>query len=189
MKKVKYENFFIDEPEFGWAVDGMKKIDMLMYCRISDFTRILKLSENLLSLYKRLNRANFGGMDIFDVDILAHDFGCSAKVIEGRLKRLAKVGLHESRIPIVPSFVYFIQEGTDGPIKIGTSENPRKRLKHLQTGHPKELVLMGAIDGDREKEFELHQKFDYLRLNGEWFKPDSDLLLTIAEACNESARM
>jgi len=68
--------------------------------------------------------------------------------------------------------IYFIQQGIDGPIKIGTTDDINKRIATLQTGSPHKLRLIGVIEGDQEKERQLHNFFSAYRLTGEWFAPD-----------------
>ncbi|RLC17902.1 MAG: hypothetical protein DRI57_09140 [Deltaproteobacteria bacterium] len=77
--------------------------------------------------------------------------------------------------------IYFIQLGTDGPIKIGTSENPQARLAQLQTSNPEKLHLLGTMTGNNSMETKLHQTFSPFRLEGEWFSPASELLKFISE--------
>lgn len=85
----------------------------------------------------------------------------------------------QKREPIPPprpkiiesSSVYFIQRGTDGPVKIGHSKRVSARLAGLQSGCPEPLSLIGILPGGRKKEMELHAKYADLRLTGEWFKP------------------
>jgi hypothetical protein len=66
-------------------------------------------------------------------------------------------------------FVYFIQEQNDGPIKIGYSARPEKRLSDLQTGNPDQLHLRHVIPGDRQVERQLHRRFEPARIRLEWF--------------------
>jgi hypothetical protein len=66
-------------------------------------------------------------------------------------------------------FVYFIQDGENGPIKIGLSNEPDKRIGKLQTGNPRELFLRHVIPGDRAVEHQLHDRFEPARVRGEWF--------------------
>lgn len=77
--------------------------------------------------------------------------------------------------------VYFISErqvdqGQGYPyIKIGYSKDPQKRLKQLQTGHPKKLGLEGwkvceTEEEARAIEHSIHKFFEKNRTNGEWFK-------------------
>ena len=66
-------------------------------------------------------------------------------------------------------FVYFVQQGTQGSIKIGWAKNPERRLKALQTSHPCELRIIGIIPGTRVEERALHAHFARARLKGEWF--------------------
>lgn len=79
-----------------------------------------------------------------------------------------------------PSFVYFIQAGEGGPIKIGWAYNPSARMSELQIGNPVDLRIIGAVYGDGELESELHRKFRRLKLRGEWFRPGRSLMTYIA---------
>jgi hypothetical protein len=80
-------------------------------------------------------------------------------------------------------FVYFIQAGHDGPIKIGFAVDPAERLAMLQTGNHVELFLAAAMPGGIDLEQELHARFAEGRIRGEWFRPDTPGLLdAIAEA-------
>jgi hypothetical protein len=77
--------------------------------------------------------------------------------------------------------VYFIQSGDSGPVKIGYSDDPGRRLAQLQTGHPESLVLLCWIAGGPTKEREVHDRFraERLREDGEWFRPSADLMAYI----------
>jgi hypothetical protein len=65
---------------------------------------------------------------------------------------------------------YFISDGE--AVKIGYSTDPESRLRYLQTGHPKKLVLLGVCS---IPEPVLHEKFESLRLQGEWFRLTPEL--------------
>lgn len=81
-------------------------------------------------------------------------------------------------------YVYFIQGLCGGAIKIGYSKNPTSRLKELQTGYPDTLTILYMLRGSGQVENFLHNKFEHLRLKGEWFKPDKDLIKYINELKN-----
>lgn len=70
--------------------------------------------------------------------------------------------------------VYFISDGE--AVKIGFSHSVMQRLKNLQTNHPRPLELLATVPGPWELERELHQKFAHLRVQGEWFRPEPDLM-------------
>lgn len=79
--------------------------------------------------------------------------------------------------------IYLISDGE--LTKIGRSKNPIKRLKELQTGHPKRLRLIACFSlksprEDRKMENRLHYilRIKRCRYNGEWFSltPDKDLI-------------
>lgn len=77
--------------------------------------------------------------------------------------------------------VYFIQEGADGPVKIGVGMGGCfDRLSALQTGNPRALVLRGTVPGGRELEAALHEHFAAHLVRGEWFEPVPELLALIA---------
>jgi hypothetical protein len=54
-------------------------------------------------------------------------------------------------------------------VKIGWSENVRRRLFDLQKYAPEKLVLYKLIPARQEIEGILHRRFKYYRLHGEWF--------------------
>jgi hypothetical protein len=72
--------------------------------------------------------------------------------------------------------VYFIQVGVDGPVKIGSAIDPKRRLCTLQTGHHNKLRLLRTIDGGIDVERGYQQMFDRQRISGEWFFFDPDML-------------
>jgi DNA-binding XRE family transcriptional regulator len=71
--------------------------------------------------------------------------------------------------------VYFIQ-AKNGPIKIGYTKSVITRLQSLQTSNTEKLIVLGTIKGDAKKEKNIHEKFKHLRISGEWFKSDPELL-------------
>lgn len=89
--------------------------------------------------------------------------------------------------------VYFIQGEITRLIKIGCTircpqlrtPNAKKeerkgqcfRIEELQTGSPDELVVLACVPqwGVKE-EYALHKRFAHLRVRGEWFRPEKELL-------------
>lgn len=76
-------------------------------------------------------------------------------------------------------YVYAIREtghaSDDAPVKIGVATSPWKRLYALQSGNPRELVLilyMGPFNAEEARaiERELHENFKLYREAGEWFR-------------------
>ena len=72
--------------------------------------------------------------------------------------------------------VYFIQQGDDGPIKIGIAREPAARLRGLQTGNPEQLRILRAVEGSFFVEWSLHSAFAESRIRGEWFRPTDELV-------------
>ncbi len=106
--------------------------------------------------------------------------GVDSRVIEETLNRLRLNGWY--KINKNSSIIYFIQSGSNGPIKIGYSANSlKRRLAALQTAHPEALYVLGFVEGDRSLERILHQRFQSYRKEGEWFEPHSDILAFVKE--------
>lgn len=78
-------------------------------------------------------------------------------------------------------FVYFVQaEDERGPIKIGFSTNPRRRVEELQTMHTSQLFLLGVVECTSDAtERALHRRFAGSHVRGEWYRPTPDLLFVI----------
>lgn len=81
--------------------------------------------------------------------------------------------------------VYFIQEGHDGPIKIGCARYVSARLSQLQMGNWKRLQVLGVIPGaSKTVERDWHRRFASIRVFGEWFAPTVELLQAILDETN-----
>ncbi|MBC8877195.1 MAG: GIY-YIG nuclease family protein [Planctomycetes bacterium] len=79
--------------------------------------------------------------------------------------------------------IYFIRDEETGDIKIGlTASHPEGRRRACQTGNPRELVLLFQMEGSKQDEDALHERFADANVRGEWFKAVPELLLFIAEA-------
>ncbi len=76
--------------------------------------------------------------------------------------------------------VYFIRPvGMVGPIKIGTTLIPMKRLKELTHWSPFPLEIIGAVVGGHFHETFLHNRFANQHSHSEWFHSSPLLLQTI----------
>ncbi len=70
----------------------------------------------------------------------------------------------------MPKHVYFLRPiGEIGPVKIGCSEMPVKRLRCVEIWSPVQLELIVSVPGDCREESILHQMFGDQRRHGEWF--------------------
>lgn len=81
------------------------------------------------------------------------------------------------------SFLYIIASDANGPVKLGLSTNPEKRVRQLQTGNvaPLQIYHTEEVADDRVKiaEKALHRLLGHKRIKGEWFN------LTVEEALSE----
>lgn len=74
-----------------------------------------------------------------------------------------------SPMPRTTQIVYFIQAGTDGPVKIGFSQNFEVRFNALKRQNHNELTVLRTIPGDRLSEERFLFYFAHLRIRGDWF--------------------
>jgi hypothetical protein len=82
-------------------------------------------------------------------------------------------------------YLYFIQGEFTGLIKIGKTETaPADRMRSFQTGSPDRLLLLKSVRYPKNQNYEkeVHDRFAHLRTHGEWFRPDTNLLLFIENA-------
>lgn len=66
--------------------------------------------------------------------------------------------------------IYLAQFGTDGPVKIGFSDTPARRLDALSGRLWDDLHLIRLLDGSMRAERALHKRFAFCRIRGEWFR-------------------
>lgn len=83
-------------------------------------------------------------------------------------------------------FVYFILNEDSNAIKIGRAKDLAKRMKSLQTSSPAKLKLIKSVQvegGSEAQKLEqsLHKHFSEIRLAGEWFKAQANLLEYISQ--------
>ncbi|NJN31931.1 MAG: GIY-YIG nuclease family protein [Synechococcales cyanobacterium RM1_1_8] len=83
-------------------------------------------------------------------------------------------------------FVYFILNKDSNAVKIGRAKDLEKRMKALQTSSPAELKLIKSVQVEgreeaHELEQSLHKQFSEIRLAGEWFKAEANLLEYISQ--------
>jgi hypothetical protein len=81
--------------------------------------------------------------------------------------------------------VYFIRSGD--AIKIGFTQDVVARLSALQTASSIPLELLASIDGDKAEEARQHRRWRHLRIRGEWFRADEELLRYIRALAGELA--
>jgi hypothetical protein len=91
-------------------------------------------------------------------------------------------------------FVYIIQAGDDGDVKIGWAVNPPDRLKNLQTGNSLELRLLhferiGSKRAAGRVERWLHQEFEGHRIRGEWFRFTGSVRYMVRQCTDHGVRL
>lgn len=76
--------------------------------------------------------------------------------------------------------IYFIQQGEDGPVKIGYARTRRavkQRFDSFQIAHAERLELLAVHPGTQDQEKALHAALGAHRIRGEWFRPHGEVFL------------
>ena len=71
------------------------------------------------------------------------------------------------------TYVYFML--AKNLVKIGFSNDPKKRAADMQTAIPERLEIVLKMKGGRELEREMHARFKELHIGGEWFAYHGEL--------------
>lgn len=82
----------------------------------------------------------------------------------------------------ITTCVYFIQAGANGPVKIGTAIDPRKRLYTLQVANYERLEIVARVPGYDGLESCIHNALDEHRIRGEWFRPAPEVMAWVERA-------
>lgn len=69
---------------------------------------------------------------------------------------------------------YFVQRGN--AIKIGHSAIPKQRISSLQVAFAEPLEILAIVPNTVVSEAAAHQKFAHLRMTGEWFRAEPELI-------------
>lgn len=76
--------------------------------------------------------------------------------------------------------VYFVQPIDGGPIKIGFSGDVPGRIQQLEAHYGCRLAILATMEGGREEEKAIHERFSHLRFGRtEQFRPGPELLAFI----------
>lgn len=73
-------------------------------------------------------------------------------------------------------WVYFVWSSEAQAIKIGVTDNVKRRLSQLKNASPFPLTVLKTVRGSEIHERFLHKKFKELRTQREWFKSTHELL-------------
>ena len=99
------------------------------------------------------------------------------RIEAGKLRNRARI---EAQRKSGRAGVYFFQAVGGGDyVKIGYTSNIRGRLHQLRCGCPLPTRVLLFAKATIDDEAELHRRFHYLRVHGEWFKPDLMLMALI----------
>jgi hypothetical protein len=177
-KKIKVSSFEDFYPSVKRAIEATQK----------DFLTYLFVPYELISLHpfleKTLTKTSVSGL------LYANPvkFGCDAGILS-TLKELQKIRnlvivecqKHINYTDIVfedranggtyspQGYIYAIYSENENSVKIGFSEDPKKRLQQLAIGNSGRLEIFFQKPALKSQEKSFHQRFAKYRLKGEWF--------------------
>ena len=76
---------------------------------------------------------------------------------------------------MLSQYVYFLQQGETGPIKIGFTTKLKHRFAVIRSSNIYVSVL-GVMPGGRKEERQIHKRFKEHRIEGEWFYPVDEIV-------------
>jgi hypothetical protein len=82
-------------------------------------------------------------------------------------------------MPAPQGWTYFASDGE--LVKIGFSAKPNRRLRQIECDLGRAIEPLAIVPDGIAGEYETHKRFAHLRVRGEWFRPESDLLAFIEE--------
>jgi hypothetical protein len=85
--------------------------------------------------------------------------------------------------------IYFIRNTVSKNVKIGRSDRPESRIRTFQTANHDPLEIVGSIPGGAAEEAALHRRFEDYRIQGEWFRGDSELYHAIDRILNPAPKL
>lgn len=84
--------------------------------------------------------------------------------------------------PEAKGLIYFMRRADGvGPIKIGCSKWPERRLAMFQVWSPEPLEIVAAAPGRFADERRIHRQFEAYRLHSEWFEAAPPVLSMLAK--------
>lgn len=148
------------QPLFLFKHKGEKSI-FNIYEMLAVASKYSKNTDELFEFVRAIDRYASGNPLYWK---LRSDILMSATILEDTRTRIKSLEEQQT---------YLMKDHTTGLIKIGKSNNPRKREKTLQSEKP-QITLFASHDKNIEKE--LHAKYKNKRIRGEWFNlSDKDL--------------
>lgn len=80
------------------------------------------------------------------------------------------------------AFVYVVQIGEDGPIKIGFTTKIKRRIAAIRAGIPSRVFVRMIGPGTDRLEKMFHEMLEPHRLKGEWFVPTKEVMSLLASS-------
>ena len=165
-KAHTYIEYILDDVIWQCTKDGY--VDVLK-CFDWELPDTMEIPENLTTLYSVI-LPTYVKIEKLDEIIV-----CKADAVnEVGLRVLMKSFFEAIRLKdsedkklFIQDLAYIMLDDVSGHVKIGKSKHPNYRKKQLETSLSRDLIIL--LVTNRFTEYELHQKFNHLRVRREWF--------------------
>jgi len=125
---------------------------------------------------KKVNGVLWEDVD-FSFDSIVHILGACNEAYENQYNEDLKRQREERNKPkqTTNDSLYLIHDTIWNSLKIGRSKNPKARLKQLQIATCNKLELLHVVKHNGHLESALHEKFNDLKINSEWFEHNPNI--------------
>lgn len=125
---------------------------------------------------KKVNGVLWKDVD-FSFDSIVHILVACNEAYENKYNEDLKRQREERNKPkeTSPDSLYLIRDTIWNSLKIGRSKNPNARLKQLQIATCNKLELLHVVKNNGHLESALHEKFNDLKINSEWFEYNQNI--------------
>ena len=90
---------------------------------------------------------------------------------------ITRIDLADSQYRSEKQSLYFLQRETGGLIKIGISEDVKRRMRDIERTSKSKVKILAILQNKGGKlEWDLMVHFRHLHCHGEWFRPGPDLI-------------
>jgi hypothetical protein len=90
----------------------------------------------------------------------------------------------QDKQPDIIRYIYVLKDVNSPTFKIGIAQNVEKRRRALEKQSGRKIQLKISFVGSQKEEKEMHDKYKKYRLEGEWFRWNSEIKKEVEDLLN-----
>lgn len=141
--------------------------------------------DNLIANKIKIN--NYAMIEILEISSKITKYYLMISGFDDKLNNYNKFYENKKKYKNNP-IIYFIQNHNTKFIKIGTTNDFKKRLDKFKTYNPEPLIVLGTIPGSYKLEKLIHNLFIKYKFNREWFYNNPQLIEFINEIKSKNVK-